>query len=223
MNTAQLATTQDLVWSRWKQATDSDINWLKTTPVWVSLSEVVAPNNLVVRHRILQFLIVSRSLDNSFYSNIKQLNSSGCWVEGYSYYMYTRQFLEEVLPEVVEECDDFFKYTSYKGPDGKYWPAPFGDLRKGPLEVQPDKVIDVIKGCCLNKINYRYEVSPWPLGGNCHVPIERAVHNIQNGEIVTESGPTWRWYEGYEKKYTPVQQVVTLLNLKRWLGWFKRR
>ena len=42
-------------------------------------------------------------------------------------------------------------------------------------------------------------------------------------ECEHECGPTWRWYEGYEKKYTPVQQVVTLLNPKRWVGWFKRR
>ena len=174
---------------------------------WVALATHFGPNNLVIRHRCLQGIFGNKEYREEILGLFGVL-APGLWAEGYSYWKYTKSILASwgalYYPEIMDKIkivDSGFTLTSYVGVDGKLWPAPFGDLRKEPLEeaLQNGRRMDYSSAPVAMKIVNEgavYKIKPYPLGGNTHVPIKVQVINVKNG--VPEG---FKFYEGYDKKY----------------------
>jgi hypothetical protein len=173
--------------------------------LWVAVAKKLGPNNLAIRHRCLQDLFNGNKKSLNDILDMYKILSPGLWAEGYSYWLYTKPFLLEwgklyyiCMDDFVKMMDQRFLKTAYMGPDRLLYPAPFGDLRKEPLELnlqggRPDESASFKPAM---KNGSMYMISSYPLGGNTHVPIKDEVIKIVNG--VPEG---FKFYEGYDKKY----------------------
>lgn len=204
--------------------------------LWVALAKRMSPNNLVIRHRCLQDLFNGNKKFLEEILDLYKILAPGLFVEGYSYWKYTKPFLFEwgklYYPEMIttiDYVDKLFVVTSYYGQDGLLYPAPFGDVRNEPLEstIQNiDKPYDSFAVCPIIKrqtmFGYQkyicYDISSYPLGCNLHVP-------IKNETIVIKDGvpQRFKFYEGYDKKYkNGFVEFLDLINLKRLFSIFKK-
>lgn len=220
-----LAVFQDRLFDQYTKRLDLTISqqdYIRlNTNLWVAIASKIAPNNLVIRHRCLQGIFNGNRNCLDEIINLFNILAPGLFVEGYSYWVYTKYILQAwaelyhtPLINKIKFVDLNFSSTSYIK-DGKKYPAPFGDLRLQPLEdhLQDDTIIT---DCAITPIIKRgssYQIRAYPLGGNLHVPIKDEV-------IVIEEGipQGFKFYEGYDKKYkNAFFEIIDLLNLKRYL------
>ena len=118
---------------------------------WVMTAYRTCPGNLVIR----QYCIIDIAQGKPSHKRrikvmldsltiYKDGGSFLTYAEGYSYWKYTKEALDLWLGKfkdidvahIAGKVDSGFAYTSYFSPDGLYYPAPFGDLRKEPLDIK---------------------------------------------------------------------------------------
>lgn len=138
------------------------------------------------------------------------------WAEGYSYWLYTKKILKkwaDVFKDVdmqkrIIQIDAGFIATSYRGKDGKFYPAPFGDL--WPYNTIEEEYQSNCyefwskekRNCQIVTVEYNrpdtliYRIFPEPVSLNVHVPKDNSVIYVIDGEV-----QNFKWYEGYSKKY----------------------
>ena len=241
MNQTQLAQLQDKIIYQIQnnQKVDpKDIKKLRNN-FWVKIAEKMAPNNLVVRNLCIlalfdkRYWLYKRRIMNLIY----KLRGVDLWKEGYSYWLYTKPVLQMYakfyeymsINLFIHSIDKEFHETAYVGEDGRLYPAPFGDVRKEPLEDEFQVDVDTRKkdGVSWMWREYKdgeiyYHISPAPLGGNTHCPAEEQTVWIRNGKpyLRTKHNKDWiayPFYEGYDKKYkNKLSMIKDLLNPVRW-------
>lgn len=189
--------------------------------LWVKTAYKLAPSNLVVRHyALIDLMIKSPQHVEQILNQMKTLtyNSKSelkLWAEGYSYYNYTNDVLDEwckLFSRVAYESginnlkyqiDKGFIATAYKK-KGVLYPALFGDLRNEPLcpYLQVDRTP---KSITINNVEMHYEeltqtyiyiVKGKPIGFNTHIPKDNSISSVVFGEVTG-----FKFYEGYDKKY----------------------
>lgn len=206
MNGTALAKFQDDLLDRCEKGHPEFSNEEKKLLVgnaWIGLASFLAPNNLVIRQYCLIGIIFKRLMDHEILHQL-HIIAPDLYAEGYSYWKYTKRALNLYIdalasPEIQNKMwkiDYAFSATSYQR-KGVYYPAPFADLRNEALDNQGASPIDGMKLKFLEKIGQRYKIRPYFLGLNTHVP-----DSYQ--EITTINGIplSFRWYEGYDKKYS---------------------
>lgn len=194
--------------------------------MWIVMAYYLAPSNLVIRHLCLRAVLNMKpdGFFNEIMNQVKRL-APDLWVEGYSYWLYTRGALilytKEVgggdwIKEKIASIDDAFAETSYMS-NGKLMPAPFGDLRKNnAIDTVRVKIVNDKKLKFIEKRGDRYVVKPYFVGMNTHVPSRKEDIIIVAGEPVG-----FDWYEGYEKKYpSQFAEWCDILNPLRILSIF---
>lgn len=187
--------------------------------MWARMACELAPGNLPVRHYCLIDLFEGKANHTEIIG--VQLDSLGdeIWREGYSYWLYTKPFLEEYAEKFKQfglfiiEMEKKFQETAYIGPDGKLYPAPYGDLRHQALEMDLQTSEQVSENEIVFPLvikifgdTIEYTVEPCALGFNTHVPKEKQVVRVYDGgtvSVVQEDGTykPFQWYQGYDKKY----------------------
>ncbi len=214
-----------------KEIRNLKTNW------WVLSASKVSPNNLIIRQWALIDLLIGVPLHHQeILTAMKQLSYYGdqkpkeelclIWGEGYSYYLYTKQILTEWLRTfhiknyevqilndnidsiifIVSGIEFGFAITSYQD-RGLYYPAPFGDLRKQPLEDYLQKLVPSLqnfpqincKGVERKLISHslvEYKIDVKLVGLNVHIPKESSKIIVQDGIPIN-----FNFYEGYENKY----------------------
>jgi len=228
-----LAKFQDFIFDKWKkekEITEEELLRLKNN-IWIFFAKYLAPSNLVVRQYCLMDLIINDSKHQLIIIKLMHMLGEGLWLEGYSYWLYTKEILEVYgrklrigyITKFIKDLDLRFKRTSYKCRDGKYYPPLFGDLEFISLEEHLQ-----------DNIEDRY-VSIWPIskevdGGivkyniratafrfNVHVPKKSSIHLVED-EIVKSK---FKWYEGYDKKYrTKVGELFDIFDIRRIISFF---
>jgi len=224
---SSLADYQEDLFNRFKKDEDltKELSQLEGN-MWVKTAEHIAPSNLVIRHLCLIDLIKKES---SYKSRIMRLlevlSYSGLiWAEGYSYWLYTKPFIEEyskvfgsIYFTMIEKINSGFQVSAYTR-DKKLYPAPFGDLRDTPLEddLQGYVEVDSCSRAIVFKMMHRYSIKSRPIGLNTHVPKSSYDIRIENGKPVD-----FKWYEGYDKKYkNKKDEILDSLNPKRIISIF---
>jgi hypothetical protein len=188
--------------------------------LWVKTAAAgAAPGNLPIRHYCLIDLFKGKAKNKRIIE--KQLEKVGdeIWREGYSYWLFTKPMLVEYWKKFgefgffIKNMNKKFEETAYMGADGKLYPAPFGDLRYVPLEMESQSAKPVSANTEVYPIIIRiiepdtteYLVQKCPLGFNTHVPDKvQTVRVFDNGSVyVYDNGVylPFKWYEGYDKKY----------------------
>lgn len=207
-----------------KTLSDEEMTRLKNN-LWVKTAYQLAPGNLVVRQYCLIDLYKNKTSNKRKIGKLLEQIGSDIWREGYSYWLYTKSFLLEYdkkfkrFGPFITDMDERFQQTSYMGPDGKLYPAPYGDLRHVPLENFLQGSSSALVNSALVNIeiypliiNYlsptltEYLVQPCPLGFNTHVPSKAQRITVDSNNVCIiqpESGGCvpFHWYEGYDKKY----------------------
>ena len=176
------------------------------TNMWVTLAGRIAPNNLVIRHLCLQDIFNGKREHLDEINRLFNLLAPyRLWLEGYSYWLYSKYILMEwgekyhpTLINQIKQVDENFAKTSYRGHDGLLYPAPFGDLRLQHLEeallnIIPEDGVNIFPVC---RMGITYKIKAAPLGGNTHTPIKNDLLLIKEG--LPEG---FKFYEGYDKKY----------------------
>lgn len=226
-----LAKRQDRVFDKLKIAagiSGKDYSMLKGN-LWVRTAERLAPSNLVIRHLVLLDLLEEQSKNYFKIRKLLSILAPDVWAEGYSYWRYTRPFLKYYEDEFdisffrIRQIEGAFISSSYVGKDGKLWPAPFGDLRKEPLDeitlqwatnssVYHYHTEEDIKLHFLYKGNDIYILWPYILGFNTH-----SVTKKNRVEIFSGIPQGFKWYTGYPDKYSSKKEELkdTFLNPRR--------
>lgn len=196
--------------------------------LWVCAAARLGPNNLVIRHRCLQDIFNGKRSNRVKILRLFDTLTPGLWAEGYSYWKYTKEILsawanlyQTSFCTLISEVDTNFVRTAYTGKDGKLWPAPFGDLREEPLEdsLQGKEAESKVTCSPVTKIEDIYRVSPYPLGENLHTVVKGYTVRIRDG--VPEG---FKFYEGYDKKYTnKVSEALDMLSPRRIFSIFRLR
>lgn len=203
--------------------------------LWITLSEKIAPNNLVVRNYcVLDLLNKSCFNYEKIYKLCCILSNETIWLEGYSYWLYTKRFLKEyyskclldrnrglALALLINKIDSSFADTAYKRGD-KLYPAPYGDLRDQPLvySLQDEDPTPTCRKSLVVKDYPRYYIKPAPLGFNLHTPSKESTYVI-NGEGFPESydGKIFQWYTEYKNKYPSfLHEIRDMMNFRRILS-----
>ena len=224
-----LAVFQDALFKQWidgNHIIDDKIRSRLNGNLWVSVASYTAPNNLVIRHRCLQDMFNGDVASLGDILRLFNILAPGLWLESYSYWRYVKDILSTwgnlyypVILDAIKKVDENFVSTAYIGADNDLYPAPFGDLRRVPLEdsLQSGKPVDQIDMKPIIKQKLTYTVKACPLGENMHVPIKNCVIQIKNG---VPDG--FQWYEGYNKKYkNGFEEFKDALNPKRIFSIFK--
>ena len=199
--------------------------------LWVRTAAVTAPGNLVVRHYCLIDIITKQTNYFSAIENqIRRLTywKSGAsnlfllWAEGYSYWRYTKPFLQMYTERlgkifIIDRVDLGFQKTAYlRGTATNYtlYPAPYGDLRDEPLEpalqdrakIEHDVTITPVK-----RFSLRYDITGLPIGLNAHIPM------VDSTVRIVKDIPTpFTWYTGYNNKYpNKAAEAMDVFNIKR--------
>lgn len=190
---------------------------------WVKTASILAPSNLVVRQYALIDIMnryptytepILKQLKTLTYNTKDNLK---LWAEGYSYFCYTRDILDEWcklfsknaydINKLIEQVDDGFLETSYVR-KGLLYPALFGDLRDEPLRPHlqnrirrsdipnPIEIVNVFKGHETVLDSVVYIVEGKPIGLNSHIPKDDSISFVIKDEVVN-----FKFYEGYDKKY----------------------
>jgi len=228
---SSLANFQDAKFEQYKNGknfSEEDRTRLEKN-LWVKAATRAAPGNLPVRHYCLIDLDKGKARNKR---NIRrQLDKLGdeIWREGYSYWIYVKPMLVEYSKK-FGEFDFFIKYmnkkfeeTAYMGADGKLYPAPFGDIRHVPLEMESQSakpvsipteiyplIIRILKWdepeLELHIDTTEYFIQKCPVGFNTHVPdTVQTIRVLPDGSVYvyTNEGEyiPFKWYEGYDKKY----------------------
>ncbi|MDD4902319.1 MAG: hypothetical protein PHE24_04225 [Patescibacteria group bacterium] len=205
---SSLADFQDELFAKYNSGaaiTPADIHRLESNR-WISLAYFLAPNNMVVRQYCLIDLITNNPKnEKKIMSLADKIGSDHVWLEGYSYWLYTKPFLEKYqerfeaaeIKTFIKEIDSNFVKTAYLRGD-KLYPAPFGDLRDVPLEdsLQNGTLSAEISIGIITKNNDVYYIKAAPLGFNMHTSEKDAEIKIANGWP-----ENFAFYEGYDKKY----------------------
>jgi hypothetical protein len=200
--------------------------------MWVKTADFLSPCNLVVRHYCLIDLLRNCSKRSILInSQLKILAPYEIYLEGYSYWLYTKIFLAEYIKKFsddlisyyIKRIDNNFLKTSYTADDIRY-PAPFGDLRHIPLEdfLQKDtsNISEEITLGTITKIKSKYIINPSIVGLNLHVPSNKKEYLIIDGKVIDKAtNKEFKWYTGYKDKYpTKLSELIDLLRLKRLLS-----
>lgn len=227
----ELAQRQDKVFKRLENGdpiSDTDKKMLREN-LWVKTACVLAPSNLTIRHYILLDLIKNKK---RYYYKIMEMVcklAPDLWAEGYSYWRYTRSFLElyakafklGVLQRRINRVELYFNRTSYFR-DGIKYPAPFGDLRDEPLDSKTlksnNRYAKYSNFVLLRKVDNRYIVYPYMLGFNTHTPDKESYHVIADGYP-----SDFEFYTGYENKYnSKKEELKDTFNLRRFISIFRK-
>ena len=226
--------------------------------LWIKAAHELAPGNLVIRqYCLIDLLKNSPDHVEQIFNLLNRLSYNGqIWAEGYSYYLYTLDILQpwvsafksfdtSITPwarkygqttlalrivdieEIVSKVNQGFLNTAYYR-NGVLFPAPFGDVRDQPLNVQRKincntnssvsivtRQLLVVKPEMDNIQNsyVMYEIKGKPIGLNCHVP------KNYSGIPVYKGIPTFKFYEGWNKKYESKEdELKDLLDIKRILS-----
>lgn len=206
--------------------------------LWVWTSLELAPNNLVLR----QFCLIDIFKKTPKYKTVIEkilscLSYNGkIWAEGYSYWIYTRDILDEWIKEfrmdtdinniakIVVTVDENFVKTAYQR--GTYWyPAPFGDLRNNPLIPDLQSRCNLINRPEIQTVYFdsgyikyelkadtlKYYINCKPIGLNLHIPKTPDTVKILNGMPLN-----FDFYTGYDNKYTSsLEETQDLFDEKR--------
>jgi len=228
-----LAKFQDLLLDKFKKEkkiTEEEKHRLNSN-VGIFFAKSLAPSYLVIRHYCLIDLIDNDSKHQNILIRLIHILGEGLWLEGYSYWLYTKEFLEiygkklkiGYIIKFIEDLDGRFKSTSYKCIDGKYYPALYGDLEFISLEDHLQEIDDnkysriwpVSKQVKKNIVSYSIKATP--LKFNIHVPKRSSKHYIEDGIVKSK----FKWYQGYEKKYrTKIGKWFDILDPRRILSFF---
>jgi hypothetical protein len=229
-----LAVFQDQLIARYNQGgtiSSAEMSRLKGN-LWVETAATTAPNNLVVRHWcLIDLFSKTNTREQKIVNLLYTISSSGLWLEGYSYYMYTKmaltpyakKFNSKAMTEFMTSADIAFSRSAYIGIDGKKWPAPFGDLRKGPLEpeYQSTTMVDPCDYGFLKRVGSTYTISARYLGCNTHTPKDSVVKIVGGQPMVGSAG--FKWYEGYDNKYpSKTAEIIDTIGIKRLFSIFRR-
>ena len=213
---------------------------LLTGNLWCKFASFFAPSNLVIR----QACIIDLTLGRPYHAEklidwINKLSYSPgpevgprIWAEGYSYWEYTIEALslwldrfdgsvwEKEITSLYNKIDKGFVLTSYLR-DGRWYPAPFGDVRDEPLSLRLDtrhEMKPVSIQTKYFKLNFdvmdrvRYEIIAKPVGLNAHVPCDNYQLSISPNGIPAG----FKFYEGFDKKYKSTLDIwKDTLRLKR--------
>jgi hypothetical protein len=211
---------------------------------WVAAARHLAPGNLVLRQWGLIDLHAGTPAHAGKILAMMNLLSYGSssdggrlWAEGYSYWMYTLEVLSlwagvfakdeagEKVRALIQAVDHCFAVTAYDR-NGVWYPAPYGDLRDGPLFGPTARLRNAIsqqrqqrqqqepESCAFVKVKpiadiagvaggHEYVIQAKPVGMNTHVPAGTVKVAVRNG--IPEG---FRFYDGYDKKYS-----------RGWLEW----
>jgi hypothetical protein len=199
-----------------------DIKQLNETNLWVKAANKLAPNNLGLRHLILQDLICNKKNIEGVQSLLKKLvvtNNSNIslWAEGYSYWLYVKDVLKlyaakyTQLETIVSEIDLGFAVFSFEV-DGKFYPPFYGDCRFVQLDKDGVYFIMSIKYVIRKMISHPlvtknkdvYVFHEYNLGGNTHTQKEEEMLYTGNEEFKSK-----KFYEGYDKKYSSKTEEFT--------------
>lgn len=239
-----VADLQDRVFKKIQDSseiTDKDYKDIQNN-IWIDYAYRLAPSNLVVRHLCLRdFLSGTSNNDWRIWSQLRYLTSGDkapLWMEGYSYWLYTKPFLLEYVTRfpaptacikyIVEKIDESFALSGYDR-DGVHYPAPFGDLSDIPLEGHLQNITPVLDFKCsyLTKTAGNiYYVKKSYLGFNAHVPSKDETYIIKNGIPYLNGNPTreFEWYEGWDKKYPTIwDELKVYINVQRIRSAFFQR
>lgn len=242
-NGTALASKQDMlieIYRRGETITPSQISELENN-LWVVIAAKLAPGNLVIRQYALIDLFKCKKEETPVYKDkildlmdLLSYRGSGeyrIWAEGYSYFLYTMDIVQEwinkfndttdlsVINSIIEKITRGFLYTAYLR-NGKWYPAPFGDLRDLPLMPQPQPLIHPLNTLQVSNITFNYDkdndhisytIKGKPIGLNTHIPKDDYNVNIVDG--IPEG---FKFYEGYDKKYSSIwQELLDTYNIKR--------
>jgi len=212
-NGTELAKAQDSLFDVYRKNEHISKNTVDSLAknIWVQAASKLAPGNLVIRQWCLIDLFKDTCLHKRpIKSSIKYLtydeDSVSLWAEGYSYWLYTKSFLQEWsdvfaiegIKKKISQIDRGFLRTSYKR-DGNWYPAPLGDLRDEPLEesLQYDHLcqsrLGILRFDCNTKT---YKILGDPIGLNPHIPADTF-----EVKIIMGYPKNFDFYKGYDKKY----------------------
>jgi hypothetical protein len=150
----------------------------------------------------------------------KKIGLDSVWLEGYSYWLYTKPFLEKYnekfgtaeIQKFIEDINSSFVKTAYRRGD-KLYPAPYGDLRDVPLEDSLQHEISSIEASIgiVTKNNDTYFIKAAALGFNMHTPETGAEIKITDGRP-----ENFVFYEGYDRKYkNSFLELLDMLDIRR--------
>jgi len=188
--------------------------------LWTRMACELAPGNLPVRHYCLIDLFDGKANHTELIRNQLDSLGDGIYREGYSYWLYCKPILEEYAKKFkhfhlfIKRMDKRFQETAYIGPDGKLYPAPYGDLRYQPLEIDLQSSKQISENIQVFPLTIKtiepdtleYAVMKCSLGFNTHIPSKSLIIRIFNDSrvyVVQDDGTyvPFKWYEGYDKKY----------------------
>jgi hypothetical protein len=197
--------------------------WLKRYNVWDHMARTLAPNNLSIRSAALEYILYN---NEEALATCKKLilklmvrDDAGnypLWVEGYSYWVYTRDALEHIgdndVGRTISEINNSFVLLGHHYIENrieKFTPPPFGDCRALGMKLTPyQKTLElptdinhplvVVHRNGLNRTRYLHNT--YTIGGNTHTEDEIGI-------ITYEGEPTFEehdYYTGYPTKYKNV-------------------
>jgi len=232
-----LAVFQDALITKFKQGKRASANELKSLKnnVWVIMASISAPCNLVIRQwALIDLFELSKDHEQSILGQLEKVCENYCYLEGYSYWIYTQLALDiyvealhsEEIKDYCKKIDLTFSRTSYIGPDkATKWPAPYGDLRHIPLRVHlqgtaPDR--EFSSGFLTKANTNHYYIKTRYLGMNTHTP-KAGNFEIRNGTpYYLGTNKEFEWYNGYDKKYpSKSAEILDTFNPKRIFSLFK--
>jgi len=183
-------------------------NWI------VLIAAVLAPSNLTVRHYCLLDMIENvEDRFNKIRHQCYLLTRGGLWLEGYSYWQYTKPFLKKygMFDNFIMNQDQMFSETSWCK-NGKFYPAPFGDVWDSPLECQdfyPFKAAAPV------------EIPRLPVS-HYHIKSKAVRFNLHTETVNAFRDPTsFKYYTGYKNKY-PTKWLEIRALIMRLLIWRRK-
>ena len=209
----------------------SDLRSIKSN-LYIKLAYYLAPSNLVIRQLCLIDLISNNTKNKHKILNlINKLGKQTLWLEGYSYWLYTKEILNfyqtsfnlDDIRTFITDMDIGFLRTAYKF-ENLLYPAPFGDLRHIPLEQhlqdQSKPLNTILYKPILKETNnteITYTILSCPLGLNTHTPNKNRTISITNNKFF----PNIFWYEGHDKKYkNKISELIDTFRIERILSLF---
>lgn len=187
--------------------TKDEWEFLYTTNV-----EPYFPGNLHIRQLCLQDIFMNKESNKREILNEYRLLTDGIWLEGYSYWKYTRLALDQwvninsnySLQGNIDTIENNFSKLSYYS--GGFKPVPYGDVRNELINkaypVANIKVGPITKLTSPSADTIIYITQGAPRGLNTHIPNNDDTVLVINGTI------NYKWYQGYDKKYKTKADMV---------------
>jgi hypothetical protein len=215
----KLAKFQDSLFTKYLEGTEissKERRKLGRFNAWVWLASRIAPNNLVLRHYMLQHIILGKDTDKQVHKQIEKLavqyQGEYLWAEGYSYWMYVRAILiayirltqDPVLKGCLSATEESFAKFSFEHL-GTIYPPIYGDCRKvklSPIDPNDFKLFNSEPEIYHPLVHFKnrvYDYYRYPLGGNTHTQKQNVTDNYNKGYIDFDKH---KFYEGYDKKYS---------------------